>query len=272
MIRSQRRRSLALWVTKKTVLLPLARARSSSTIRAAVSGSSPEVGSSSRQTWGLVSSSTATDARLRWPPLSCFTLRWATSVSPTWAKTTATVERICALLVPRASRSRAAYPSIRASGRSLGTMSSWGTKATPRRCWLVKRWAGDPPSVTEPVVGARLPANASRRVDLPDPLAPTSAISSPGWARSLIPSSRIVPPLAWTEIESTTTLPGAGVGVRSGFGCSVGASVMVIGLSRRSKCSGAGRLIDPDAVVMMQVSADRRIGAGHLFPAGLART
>ena len=107
------------WVTTRTVRPSSARPRSSCMTSRSMPGSRPEVGSSRKISDGLVSSSRATDTRLRWPPESevIFLSLWMSSLSS--ARTSSTRALRSASAVSAGKRSLAAYRSALRDGQFL---------------------------------------------------------------------------------------------------------------------------------------------------------
>ncbi|CAM5728154.1 hypothetical protein SBADM41S_00559 [Streptomyces badius] len=91
-------------------------------------GSRPEVGSSRKISNSLVSSSRATETRLRWPPESevIFLSLWMSSLSS--ARTSVIRDWRSASVVSAGKRSLAAYLRALATVSSLCRMSSCGTR------------------------------------------------------------------------------------------------------------------------------------------------
>ena len=158
-----------------------------------LTGSSPDVGSSSSSTSGLVSSSTAIDARLRCPPDSEPTATSARLARPRSSRTPSTSSR-ASMPERRSRRRRAAWTSVRRSGRSRWMMFSCGTRPIrpepALRC--ASTWSA--PRCTDPRSGRRTPAITSSSVVLPAPLLPATATSEPRGTSRSTASSRVREP------------------------------------------------------------------------------
>jgi len=107
------------------------------------------------------------------PPDSSYGRAASKPASPNSAKTGAARSRASRRLAPRTRSASAALSSALAHGNSR---SRWGM-STAR------------PALTVPPSGACRPHTSSSRVDLPQPLGPTTATTSPGSARRLTPAS-----------------------------------------------------------------------------------
>ena len=153
----------------------------------------PAAGSSSSSSFGSVASAMATVSSLAMPSgnsaarsLRCASMPRSASTARARSVVRATSARYDAVLkMPPNSARRvwrwrpcATFSSTVMSGNSV---TSWKVRATPRRAsaWLDFPVTSAPASSTRPVLGGNTPAMMLNRVDLPAPLGPTNAVSSP---------------------------------------------------------------------------------------------
>ena len=158
-------------------------------------GSRPEVGSSRKSSEGLVSSSRATQTRLRWPPeravmpvsarlsrpSSCST----SSIRPSRSAALGVAgEAQLGRVLEGAARRSAPCAGCRpaAPGRSAGAARRSRGRGRGRRSRTCPRSAG------------RMPVSARSRVDLPEPLGPTTPAGTSRRRGSVTSSSRTLPP------------------------------------------------------------------------------
>ena len=169
-------------------------------------GSRPEVGSSRISSDGPVSSSSATDARLRWPPESLSTRVLTCWVISSSSSTCATTWARSALVVSGGSRSSAAYISACWTVSWPCTTSSCGTIPIRDRSEAYSEWMLWPSNVTVPVVGWVYPATNRANVDLPAPDGPMTAVNVPGRAEIEMLSSSVLLP-SMVQVTPCTSRP-----------------------------------------------------------------
>ena len=163
-----------------------------------LAASTPAVGSSSTSSSGSAASARAISARCCWPPESAATGSWARSASPTAASAAATAARSAAHDRPVACRQsgrqrgpagrrpppRPPWPARRCRRRGVGARSR-SAATVPQAPQRRRRTAGP---------GRRMsgtsPRSAADQVDLPEPLAPRTATTSPARDASATPSRR----------------------------------------------------------------------------------
>ena len=135
--------------------------------------SSSVVGSSATRIVGPVASTPASASSCPSPPDSPCTLRSPKPASPKSARTRSATTSLSAL--SRCVRRSDRATSSRAVGITSWAAGSVNTKPTRRRTSRPSRATSRPSTTTRPVVAGTRPLRSRARVDLPEPLGPTSA-------------------------------------------------------------------------------------------------
>ena len=157
--------------------------RSTRRIAAAAPTSRPASGSSSSRTSGSAARARASATRCAWPPESWRGRRPARSAAPTSPSHRSAVARTS--LLDKDFRLRAPKATLAATDRWGNSRASCMSRPT-RRSWVATCLPVDvsvstrSPTRTEPSVGRTRPATTCSTVDLPAPLGPRSASTSPG--------------------------------------------------------------------------------------------
>ncbi len=162
------------WATSRTVPPPRVKSRSAPANASWLTASTPAVGSSRISSSGRPARARAMSVRCCCPPERVLTGSFARSARPTARSASATASRS-----PRPGG--AGFPAgdhLGDGGRhALPAPRRWGTY--PTRCHWRNRRTGRPKRVTVPALSGTSPRMARIRVDLPEPLAPRSATTSP---------------------------------------------------------------------------------------------
>ena len=193
------------WVASRTVACSsCASCLSSSRIARPVAASSWPVTSSTSSSLGWTAIATHSAARCCSPPESSARLDFSRPSRPTRSSSSLARLLACLRLIP-ASRARSAIRAPTAWSSPSALRASWATAATVlARCLASSRGLASssrvPYTNSSPAVTGCRPARHASSVDLPEPLGPITATSSPGSACSDAPWSETTLPVAdsWT--------------------------------------------------------------------------
>ncbi len=163
---------------------------------------------------GSAASARAISTRWCWPPESASTESLARSAMPTSSSAWRTASRSARRSTPK--RVRESRPeettSVTVAGTPPAAVVRWGTYPTRRQSRNRRR--GVPNSSTSPEVTGTWPITVRTAVDLPEPLAPSRATTSPRrTVRSMPrstgrePSSAVTPRRAMTGSASPSAAP-----------------------------------------------------------------
>ena len=202
------------WVTRSTVPPKASSAASSCSM---AGRSRWLVGSSSTSTLTPSAISSASDARVRSP---------GDSVPPGAATWSATRPNLASSV--RASAASSPVASWNARSSDAARRADRGP-ARPRRRRRSARGA------TVPAVGSTVPSRASSSVDLPEPLAPTSAIRSPAPIDEVDRSEREVP--LGAALDDDAVEPGDDVAAAAGGAAPSGAAATARAACRRPRAA-----------------------------------
>mmetsp|Transcript_17177 Transcript_17177/g.49835 ORF Transcript_17177/g.49835 Transcript_17177/m.49835 type:complete len:233 (+) Transcript_17177:1904-2602(+) len=223
------------------ISLRWAMSRSTSTAICAMLESRPEVGSSRRMTAGSTRSSCAMQTRLRSPPETPRCMAEPTFVSAHASRRSCRITSSTLALVPAASRPRrrrARYVRLSRTVSSAYTTSSCSTKATRRLSALDQ---AKPSKRTAPSVSGMRCAMLVRRVVLPEPLGPMSAVSLPALAAPLAADRQTFSPRTTVTFDHVVVMPT----VRARPPRSLG-ELMAPGGGRGRLSDGSGRRVERD--------------------------
>src|SRR5690606_28052108 len=171
-----------------------------------LAASTPDVGSSRTSRSGSPARARAMSTRCCWPPDRVATGSRSRSVSPTAASAAATARR-SSWRAGRNGRRRASRPAATTSPTVAGTPPAAPTRCgtNPIRCRCRNRVTGTPNSAARPDRSGISPSAALTSVDLPEPLSPRIATTSPGTTVRLTPCSTGRSPYPATASDRCTT-------------------------------------------------------------------